>query len=189
MEDSLIARLEAAINSGNGTAEIIVLSLARLRALARRMLERHAALQRLVDTDDLLQNAAIRMQRALASVVVESPRHAMALAAMQLKRELMDLVRRERRSSVDDTRTQASHDREAVQRDRSLHAWADFHAAVEALPQPQREAVHFLWYLGLPQEEAARLLGITDRTLRRHWTAAQESLRRRLDAEDFASDS
>jgi len=188
MDDSLIAQLEAAIQGGNGAAEIIVLSLSRLRTLARRMLRRHASLHRLVDTDDLLQNAAIRMQRALASVIVESPRHAMALAATQLKRELVDLVRSQRRGSGNDTHIEGDVDQEGIQRDGSLNAWTEFHAAVEALPRPQREAVHFLWYLGLNQEEAARLLGITDRTLRRHWTAAQATLRQQLDAGDFAGE-
>jgi len=188
MDDSLIAQLEAAIQGGNGAAEIIVLSLSRLRTLARRMLRRHASLHRLVDTDDLLQNAAIRMQRALVSVIVESPRHAMALAVTQLKRELVDLVRSQRRGSVNDAQIEATRDQEAAQHENSLHAWAEFHAAVEALPRPQREAVHFLWYLGLTQEEAARLLGITDRTLRRHWTAAQATLRQQLDAGDFAGE-
>jgi DNA-directed RNA polymerase specialized sigma24 family protein len=65
MDESLFAQLEAVIQTGNSAAQIIVLSLGRLRTLARRMLHRHAALRRLIDTDDLLQNAAIRMHRAL----------------------------------------------------------------------------------------------------------------------------
>jgi RNA polymerase sigma factor (sigma-70 family) len=187
MDESFIAQLEAAIQGGNGAAEIIVLSLSRLRALARRMLHRHSAIRRLVDTDDLLQNAAIRMQRALASIVVESPRHAMALAATQLKRELVDLVRAQQRTFQEYATTGHIRDEEPPHRDESLHSWAEFHTAVESLPKPQREAVHLLWYLGLHQEEAARLLGISDRTLRRHWAAAQATLRQRLDARDFAN--
>jgi DNA-directed RNA polymerase specialized sigma24 family protein len=45
--------------------------------------------------------------------------------------------------------------------------------------------VHFLWYLGLEQEDAAKLLGITARTLRRRWQDAKTNLRAQLDADDF----
>jgi RNA polymerase sigma factor (sigma-70 family) len=188
MDESLLAQLEAAIQTGNSAAQIIVISLGRLRTLARRMLHRHAALRRLIDTDDLLQNAAIRMHRALACIVVESPRHAMRLAVMQLKRELVDLVRSQRRTCLEGQAADGVLHSEQPQFQESLQAWSEFHAAVEALPKPQREAVHFLWYLELSQEQAAKLLGISDRTLRRHWAAAQETLRRRLDAADFAGD-
>jgi RNA polymerase sigma factor (sigma-70 family) len=188
MDESLLTQLEAAIQSGNSAASIIVLSLGRLRTLARRMLHRHAALRRLIDTDDLLQNAALRMHRALACIVVESPRHAMGLAVMQLKRELVDLVRSQRRTGMETLTPDGVPDLDQTQLEESLQSWSDFHAAVEALPKPQREAVHFLWYLELSQEEAAKLLGVTDRTLRRHWVAAQETLRRRLDAADFTSE-
>jgi RNA polymerase sigma factor (sigma-70 family) len=188
VDETLLTQLEAAIHSGNGAPQIIVLSLGRLRTLARRMLDRHAALRRLIDTDDLLQNAAIRMHRALACIHVQSPRHAMGLAVMQLKRELVDLVRSQRRTGMETLTPDGVSDLDQTQLEESLQSWSDFHAAVEALPKPQREAVHFLWYLELSQEQAAKLLGITDRTLRRHWAAAQETLRRRLDAKDFTGE-
>lgn len=174
----VLARL---IASGASTDDLLLLCLGRLRTLARRMLAEHPELRRREDTDDLIQSAAIRLQRAFAAVVIESPEHAMALAVTQLKRELIDLVRRHRRG----VEVEAELARRASTEDRTLQAWEDFHAVVDALPPEQRQAVHFLWYLGLSQPDAAKLLGVTDRTLRRWWADARATLRARLNEVDF----
>lgn len=183
MADSFTTKLVTAIDSGRGSADVLVLCMSRLRALASRMLREHPILRRHHDTDDLLQNAALRLHRAMACVPIESPAHAMALAVMQLKRELIDMVRS--MAVLEERFPATTTDSEQMARDEALHSWETFHAAVDGLPQDQREAVHFLWYLGLDQEEAAKLLGITSRTLRRRWQDAKAALRTRLDADDF----
>jgi RNA polymerase sigma-70 factor (ECF subfamily) len=71
---------------------IIELVASRLHALAHRMLGRFPGVRRWEDTDDVFQNAAMRLHRALAAMQFESPRSIMALAATQLHRELIDLV-------------------------------------------------------------------------------------------------
>ncbi len=163
--------------------EVVVLCFARLRKLASRMLSRYTASRRQEDTDDLLQNAALRLRRTLAAVPVESAAHAMALAVTQLKWELGDLIRRLRRRP-DEAATGAGLEHNAAAEDH-LEAWSAFHEAVEQLPKPQRDAVHCLWYLGLDQERAAAILGVTSRTVRRHWRMAREALRDRFDDLDF----
>jgi RNA polymerase sigma factor (sigma-70 family) len=185
MTDAFTAQLEAAIAAGAGAGHVVVLCLSRLRSLASRMLREHPVLRRRHDTDDLLQNAALRLQRALNSVEIESPAHAMALAVTQLKRELIDMVRS--MAVVEERFPDAMSRRNGIARDEALHSWESFHAAVDGLPADQREAVHFLWYLGLEQEDAAKLLGITARTLRRRWQDAKTNLRAQLDADDFRS--
>lgn len=174
--------LEAAVTGGDADA-IVVLCFARLRTLARRMRSRFTDSRRQEDTDDLLQNAALRMRRALAAVRVESPAHALALAVVQIKWELGDLIRRLRRRP-DQAATAAGLDGNPVEAER-FDAWEAFHEAVERLPKPERDAVHYLWYLGLEQERAAAILGVTSRTVRRHWRMARDSLRRRFDELDF----
>jgi len=161
---------------------LVVACFGRLRRLASRMLSQYPSSRRQEDTDDLLQNAALRMRRALAEVVVESPAHAMALAVTQIKRELVDLIRRLRRRP--DGWAESLTADPAVRPER-LDAWSNFHEAVARLPGPEREAVHFLWYLGLDQEEAARLLDVSSRTLRRHWRMARDRLRKELGDLDF----
>lgn len=175
--------LAGLIRSGAARDELVVLCLDRLRTLAHRMLDSHPELRRQEDTDDLIQNAAIRLQRAFAAVTVASPQHAMALAVTQLKRELVDLIRRHR--CARDGGLPGSFVAQMVHDDPTLQAWEEFHLIVDSLPAEQREAVHFLWYLGMSQPEAAKLLGVTDRTLRRRWSEARSTLRVRLDELDF----
>ena len=51
----------------------------------------------------------------------------------------------------------------------NLAAWAEFHAQVEHLPEEQREVFDLLWYQELSQAEAATLLGVSERTVKRRW--------------------
>lgn len=183
MPPSFVDRLETAIASGAGTSEVLVLCVSRLRSLARRMLAENPHLRRLHDTDDVMQNVALRLHRALHEVPVKTPHHAMGLAVMHLKRHVVDLLRG--LSHLEPHPLDPSVTGHLETHDELLHAWESFHEAVDALQPHQREAVHFLWYLGLNQEDAARLLGITSRTLRRHWNEARKALRSQLDAHDF----
>jgi RNA polymerase sigma factor (sigma-70 family) len=139
MTDAFTAQLEPVISTNAGAGHVVVLSLARLRALA----------------------------------------------VTQLKRELIDMVRS--MAVVEERFPDALARQDQVARDEALRSWESFHAAVDGLPADQREAVHFLWYLGLEQDDAAKLLGITARTLRRRWQDAKTNLRAQLDADDFRS--
>ena len=163
--------------------ELLVSCFGKLRVIASRMLSRYTSSRRQEDTDDLLQNAALRLRKALSEVVLESPSHAMALAVVQIRRELVDLIRRLRRRP--DGIAESLLTTVCIS-PAQLDAWEAFHEAVGRLPQPQKEAVHFLWYLDLDQEEAARLLRISSRTLRRNWRAARQSLQASLGDVDFS---
>jgi DNA-directed RNA polymerase specialized sigma24 family protein len=66
----------------------------RLERLARKMLGTFPAVQAREETDDVLQNALIRLTRALGSVTPASVRDYYRLAAEELRRELLDLARR-----------------------------------------------------------------------------------------------
>jgi RNA polymerase sigma-70 factor (ECF subfamily) len=64
-----------------------------------------------------------------------------------------------------------------------LAAWTEFHAQTEALPEEEREVFDLLWYQGLPQAEAAGLLGVSERTVKRRWQAARLRLHEALRGE------
>ena len=57
-----------------------------------------------------------------------------------------------------------------------MTAWSEFHAHVETLPENEQEVVNLLYYEGLTQDEAARVLGISARTLKRRWQAVRLKL-------------
>lgn len=48
-----------------------------------------------------------------------------------------------------------------------LAAWTEFHRSIEALPTEDREIFDLLWYQELSQAEAAALLNVSERTIRR----------------------
>ena len=56
------------------------------------MLRDYPALRRWVETGDVLQSSLVRLMRALETLKVESPRHFLALSALQIRRELIDLA-------------------------------------------------------------------------------------------------
>ena len=51
-------------------------------------------------------------------------------------------------------------------------AWGEFHEAVGALPEDERDVFDLLWYQGLTRQEAAALLEVSAKTVQRRWQAA-----------------
>lgn len=157
----------------------------RLRLLTRRMLRQYPVVHRWEQTDDVLQNALLRLYRALSHMPVESPRHYYNLAALQIRRELLDLADRHqgpeglgRNLETDQTLQVAAGPPSAPDEPSSLAEWAEFHRHVGRLPDEQREVFDLLWYQGLDQGAAAELLGVSVRTLKRRWQATRLALAR-----------
>src|SRR5260370_30744651 len=65
----------------------------RLTILTRRMLGDFQRVRRWAETDDVLQNALVRLVGALRSVKPQTSRDFLALATLQIRRELLDLAR------------------------------------------------------------------------------------------------
>jgi RNA polymerase sigma-70 factor (ECF subfamily) len=53
---------------------------------------------------------------------------------------------------------------------------AALYQQIEALPEKERSVVDLLYFHGLSQPEAAALLGITERSVRRYWVSARVKL-------------
>ena len=155
----------------------------RLESLARHMLRGYPALRRWVETDDVLQNSFMRLMRALEKVEIESPRHFMALSALQIRRELIDLARHyfgpaglaanhESHAGVD-SKQRASLDVADLSHEPStLAQWCELHEQIGSLPDIEREAIDILYYDGLSQADAAKMLGVSVRTVQRRWHSA-----------------
>lgn len=183
---------------------IIELCHGRLRDLSSRLLGKFAKVRRWDDTDDVAQNAALRLYRALGDTVPDSPRGLMGLLATQIQRELIDLARKHsgpmsyaanhgtnvRDSSqggiflVDEAADGALTDGDE---EIPLERWENFHVAVEALAEEHREVFKLIWYLGVDQNTAAETLGISRRTLQKRWKEAHELVCQKLDADGDSS--
>jgi RNA polymerase sigma factor (sigma-70 family) len=190
-----VAHLLARLREGDSQARgaLIEHSCERLRRLASRMLRRYPALLRWEQTGDVLNEALMRLWRALEQVRPESARHFYRLAALQTRRALIDLARHHlgprgpAALHYDDPAGRAPDepggalDRAAPgESPETLEEWSRFHRQVEALPEDLREVVDMLWYQGLGQKEVAELLGVSERTLKRRWQEARVRLSRLL---------
>jgi RNA polymerase sigma-70 factor (ECF subfamily) len=177
------------IRAGDHSAreEMLRAAHARLERLARKMLRRFPAVSRWEESSDLLQNAVLRLLGALGDVEPTSVRDFFGLAAEQMRRELLDLARRYRSRRVcgpshaagpDGTKSRVSAPEPAAPAEDAddLDRWCAFHEAVERLPVEQREVVGLIYYHGWTQAEVAEHLGISKRTVQRHWAAAMVKL-------------
>jgi RNA polymerase sigma factor (sigma-70 family) len=175
---------------------ILELCATRLRALASRMLDRYPAVRRWDDTDDVFQNAALRLHHALGTLRPQAPRDVMMLAAAQVRRELLDLARRyagpQSHAAHHATNLGAAefdpdaapfHTDRSAAPDARLDRWSQFHAAIDELPAESREMFHLVWYLGADQKTIARLLDCSKRTVKTRWRAARDAVKAALDGQ------
>lgn len=173
------------LNAGQEQARAGLLTRAceRLRLLARKMLGAFPAVHSQEETDDVLNGAMLRLHTTLAKVCPESLRHFFNLAGQAIRRELIDLARRQDRGDgrrvvivPDDGPELNRGSNDGCPLD--LTAWTEFHQTVEALPQAEREVTTLLWYEELTQAEAAAVLGVSERTILRRWHSARLKLAR-----------
>lgn len=177
--------------AGDAKARALLLdhSCERLLKLTRRMFRGYPGLRRWEQTADVFQNSLIRLHRALAEVELESVRHFFNLAAVQIRRELLDL--KKHHFGLEGLATHHHTDHLAPDEaggalatkstePEDLTLWGEFHEAVIALPDDLRETVDLLYYEGLTQDEAAEVLNMSPRTLKRRWHAAKVHLHKML---------
>ncbi len=171
--------------------ELLNVSCERLRCLAHEMFKDYARLRRWEETADVLQNALLRLYRALQTVTPPTLRDFYRLAALEIRRELLDLARhyfgpqgegKHHHSQGDSAREGSSC---ATPADPTLEPadlahWTEFHQQASALPDEEREVFELIWYQGLAQTEAAELLGVCARTIKSPLAVGLSETARRL---------
>jgi len=153
----------------------------RLERLAHHMLKGFPNVRRWADTGDVLQNALMRLLRTLGALRPEGTRDFANLAAVHIRRELLDLARhyRARLASCgpatpsDDSSGGAMFEMpDPVSSADDLDLWSAFHERIEMLPAEEREVVGLTYYHGWSQAEIAELFQVDERTVRRRWRSA-----------------
>lgn len=171
-------------------AELLSFAGRRPKVLADRMFARFPQLYSFEQSDDLFQEAMIRLWQSLEEVFPTTVAGFMGLAAMQMRRALIDLARRHfGRNQPGELRTRRSrsvvHEGSTAlltQKDDRANAveellcWSDFHLAADRLPEPQRTAFDLLFYHELPQAEVAQLMHVSLRQVQRYWHSARLKL-------------
>jgi RNA polymerase sigma-70 factor (ECF subfamily) len=153
------------------TATVFERADARFRTIASKMLRRYPTVRAKEETGDVWHGAASRMVRALAEVRPTTVQALAGLAVEQIRRELLDLARKHRRRPVA-TGGDLSHVDDSGLDD-DLDRWAALHEAAGQLPGPVKQVFDLIYYGGLTQAEAARTIGMTDRTVRKYWRQAR----------------
>lgn len=167
--------------------EVLAKASERLLALTRKMLRNYPQLHRWEQTDDVFQQATLRLYGSLGDIKPESTRAFLRLAATQIRRTLIDLARHhfgpegphalhhsdvagraaDDPGGVIDLTPGPSHEPD------TLAAWAHFHESVEQLPNEVREVFELVWYDDMPQQEVANILSVSVPTVKRRWRAAR----------------
>jgi RNA polymerase sigma factor (sigma-70 family) len=189
-------RLKAGDNGAR--KDLLQGAVKRLTELTRVMFRDYQRLKRWEETDDVMQNAMIRLHRALDSVMPASVRDFYRLAGLQIRRELIDLARHyygpqglgnKQVTNADATGSNEIQpplyeQAESADAPSRLAVWSEFHERVDALPEEEREVFDLVWYQGLTHIEAANLLNVSAKTVKRRWQSAcvrlHESLRGEL---------
>ena len=177
------------LSAGDSAArsDLIELAVERMRQIAHRMLGRFPVVRRWNDTDDIVQNASLRLWRALGVTVPENTRGLAGLVTTQIRRELLDLARQYSRPSsfaanhdsggdLDGGNHLAEYEDPAFLADQ-LARWTRLHEAATVLPDDVCEVFQLAWYAGMRQDEIADLLGVSIRTVKRRWERAKNLLR------------
>jgi RNA polymerase sigma-70 factor (ECF subfamily) len=170
--------------------ELIRHACARLQRLARKMLRGYPWVKRWDDTDDVLQNAVVRLCKALRDAPPTDVRSFFGLAALQIRRELLDLSRHHYGPQGVGA-NHASHENRdnsggAVEKSdityepSALARMTELHWQIDSLPAEEREVFDLLWYQELPQAEAAALLEVSVPTIKRRWLSARRRLHKLL---------
>jgi RNA polymerase sigma factor (sigma-70 family) len=160
----------------------------RLEKLARHMTRAFPNVRDQADSGDVLQGSLVRLLRTLQTLRPATTRDFFNLAAVHIRRELLDLARRckKRRNDV----ALALHDDSvcvpgapppvAAEAGPDFDLWVRFHEAVDELPVEEREVVGLVFYHGWTQVKIAELFGVDERTIRRRWALACDRLRQQM---------
>jgi RNA polymerase sigma factor (sigma-70 family) len=174
--------------------ELLNASAHRLRAIARQQLRRFPCMERWVESDDVLQEAAISLYRSLQDVRLPTVLDYLRFSAAQMRRVLVNLWRHFYGPeglganhatpgpdlSAGDARGVEVAEADARGDPARLAEFGEVHETIQRLPVELRDAFDLLWYQQLKYAEAAALLGVSERQVGRTWREAKIALRERL---------
>jgi RNA polymerase sigma factor (sigma-70 family) len=158
--------------------ELIHCAYERLRCLARVILNesfpRLKTPPALLETTDVTNEMALAMYQVLVEIKPETVRDFFRLAAQRIRWLLLDRAKQSDRA-LRHLRATRPADEPAEGYDPPARLTA-LYRQIDELPENEREVVDMLYFHGLSQVEAATMLGVTERTVRRYWTAARLKL-------------
>ncbi len=178
----LLDRLKHGEDLASVKAELMTVAYSRLRIIARRMLSSYDRDRLDEETDGLIAESYLRLNRAIDELKPEDIRQFFALAALQMRRHLLDKLRRlqgrgetKRPNQVSlDVPTDGSIGQIQVADGAVQESWTslDVLEALERLDERERECLTLQTWYGFTHAEIAELLGISTKTVQRSCNAA-----------------
>lgn len=185
----LLARLRA--GDPEAMNELLALASVRFLAFCQEMLRRSPKVGRWEEDDDLLQEALLRLTRALEATSPETKEDFDRLAFTQIRRQLLDLVRKYKGARGLATKHETHNPARGpgpveMAADRGVDSvriamWEEFLEQVEMLPNELLEVVNMVHFGGLSHPEAAERLGIPISELKKRWRRARIVLHDAMD--------
>jgi RNA polymerase sigma factor (sigma-70 family) len=166
--------------------DIIIHSQERLKRLTRQMLQRFPGVQQWEETSDVFHNVLIKLTAALRKLTFETTTDFLRLTACHIRRELLDLAKKCRPILAGGPGGDSSGPAQVVDKPHStddpynLTQWEEVHSKIDQMEHDERQLFDLLYYQDLTQPEAAELLGIPLRTLKRKWQYARQKFMRLL---------
>jgi RNA polymerase sigma-70 factor (ECF subfamily) len=154
--------------------ELLEIAYERLRLLTGRITRDYPAVRRDRGPSDIHQDAMLRLYQALRDVSIRDAEHFLRLAALEIRRECLDILRRNevQPKRIEDVPEPGG----STDNPEKLARWTELHEYIQALPEDERRYFDLLFYNGLTQQEAADLLRIPLITLRRAWMTTRRKL-------------
>lgn len=162
-------------------AALVGVAEERLLVLTRRMLRDYPRGREHDDTEGIFHEAYLRFHTALDEAKPGTTRQFLGLAALAVRRTLLDLVRKFRGRGADKRTRPVSLDGDDVGRwepaavegpDRFVLSEGLF-SAIDELPDELKEVVMLHHFQGLSQGEIAGLLGLHEDSVKRRWAKAR----------------
>lgn len=175
-------------------AELIKVAESRLLVLTRQLLRGFSRGRDHDDTTGIFNEAYLRLHSSLDELKPTTVRQFFGLAALEIRRTLLDVVRkittrskegkRPRPTSIDaggadGGRIDVPIEDEVQKRFDLTEA---LFAAIDTLPKELQEVVMLLHFQGMTQAEVAGLFGVHEDTVKRWWASARRQLADTLSA-------
>lgn len=184
-DDAAFEECLANFNTNDTVARnlILVASEDQLRKIVKRSLSRFPGVQRWEDTNSILQECLISMNETLQRIEVNSPADYFRLASRHIRLRLIDLARQYHNlishylTPNPNGDAPVLHDVDSSSWDPSiLLEWEEFHKAVEQLEDREQQVMGIVFYQGLTQVQASKVLGLTVDQINYSWTKARLQL-------------
>src|SRR5262249_37346048 len=137
----------------------------------------------------VLHKVVIKLWRKIIKkkVTFESARHYYNWASWQIRKTLLDLVRHFHgphgigaNHSTDPSGGNIARQPDSANGPLTVKDWPELDEFIEGLPENQKELFKLRWYHGLSNEEIAKVMSVSVRTVKRWWLAIRLAIARRF---------